>query len=68
VVVGGELDPPQPMLKAVTTSRIRLNEATGQMVREVNFLRRKNSGSRRNGNRINADVELATVSAKTTVT
>jgi len=56
------------MLKAVTTSRIRLNEATGQMVREVNFLRRKNSGSRRNGNRINADVELATVSAKTTVT
>jgi len=68
VVFAGELEPPQPTLKAVAANNIRLSQTAGQMPREVSFLRRKNSGSRRKGTKMNAEDVLATVSAKTTVT
>ena len=63
-----ELDPPQPTLKAVAASNMRLSQTAGQVPREVRFLRRKNSGSSRKGSKIRAEDVLATVSAKTTVT
>ena len=62
------LDPPQPTLKAVAANRIRLRQIADHMPRDANFLRRKNSGSRRNGSRMPAEAVLATVSLKTTVT
>jgi hypothetical protein len=68
VVFAGELDPPQPTLKAVAASNIRLSQTAGHTPREVSFLRRKNSGSRRNGSKINAEDVVETVSLKTTVT
>jgi hypothetical protein len=68
VVFVGELDPPQPTLKAVAASNIRLSQTAGQMARGASFLRRKNSGSKRKGSKMNAVDVLATVSAKTTVT
>jgi len=68
VVVTGELDPPQPTLNAVAASNIKLSQTAGHAPREVSFLRRKNSGNRRKGTKINADDELATVSLNTTVT
>jgi hypothetical protein len=69
VDVLGEPDPPpQPILKAVAAKNTRLRQTADQMPREVDFLRRKNSGSRRNGIKIPAAAVLVTVSAKTAVT
>jgi hypothetical protein len=68
VVFVVELDPPQPMLKAVAANNIKLSPTAGQSPREASFLRKKNSGSSRKGSRISAEDVLATVSAKTTVT
>lgn len=66
--MAGVLPPPQPTLKAQAVTKTRLSQTAGQMRRELSFLRRKNSGSRRNGRIISAEDVLATVSAKTTVT
>ena len=68
VVVVPELDPPQPTLKAVAANRIRHRQTADHMPRNANFLRRKNSGSRRIGSTMNAEEVLATLSSKTTVT
>ena len=67
VVVVEELDPPQPTLKAMADTNITLRPRADHMPRRVNFLRRKKSGNRSNGSRINDD-EPETVSLNTTVT
>jgi len=68
VVLVGELDPPQPIVKAEAPARIRPRQTADQIFRDASFLRRKNSGSRRKGKNISAVDVLVTVSAKTTVT
>jgi hypothetical protein len=67
VVFTGELDPPQPTLKAVPAINIKHSQTACQMPRDLCFLRRKNSGSRRKGSKMSAEDVLATVSANTTV-
>jgi len=68
VVLVGELEPPQPALNAVAANTIRQRLTADHMPCAANFLRRKNSGSRRIGSTMNAEDVLATLSSKTTVT